>query len=189
MGRLIIFVGPSGSGKSAMADYMMREHHALKVVSTTNRAVRQGEVEGESYYFVSDDMFTHMTLCNEFVEYAMYSDKYYGTTRAELSEKLKAAGDGYVVNCMEISGALAVKKAIPGTVLIFMDVPISALMKRMHDRGDDFDAITARVQNYVDKKEADNERFCDYVIHNTGSLQDAEEILDRILEYIDYSKS
>ena len=108
---------------------------------------------------------------NEFLEYSIYSGKYYGTTKAEISKKISSAE--LVVNVMEINGALAIKKEFPETIIIYCSVPIDISMKRMKERGDSFDDIASRVKNYVETKEYENAKYADFILDNTGSIQDS----------------
>ena len=67
-GKLFIISGASGVGKSTVLSRVMAERDDLRFsVSATTRTPRPGEVEGESYYFVSKEEFEGMIARNEFV--------------------------------------------------------------------------------------------------------------------------
>ena len=72
-GKLIVVSGFSGSGKGTLMNEMMKRHdnYALSVSATT-RKPRPGEVDGVSYFFVTDDEFRRMIDNNELIEYAGY---------------------------------------------------------------------------------------------------------------------
>ena len=57
-------------------------------VSATTRAARPGEVDGKSYYFVTQQQFEQMIAEDAFVEYDCHMSNYYGTPTAQLEEKL-----------------------------------------------------------------------------------------------------
>lgn len=49
---IIAIVGASGSGKTTLSKYLQRKYGIPAIVSTTTRPRREGEVEGEDYFFV-----------------------------------------------------------------------------------------------------------------------------------------
>ena len=180
MGKLIIFIGGSGSGKSALAQYLIENNEAEKIVSTTSRNPRIGEINGKHYNFEDLDVIETMIKEDKFLEYSIYSGNYYGITKDEIEKRM--SNSDLVVHVMEIKGALKVKKTFPNTILIYCDAPIDILMERMYERGDDFKSITKRVKTYVEEKEYDNIKYADFVINNTGSIEDSYKQLDTILE-------
>ena len=90
-GKLIVVSGFSGSGKGTLMNEMMKRHdnYALSVSATT-RKPRPGEVDGVSYFFVTDDEFRRMIDNNELIEYAGYVNHFYGTPRKYVEENLNA---------------------------------------------------------------------------------------------------
>ena len=57
-GKLFVISGASGVGKSTVLRRVMEKRKDLRFsVSATTRAPRPGEVDGESYYFVSKQEF------------------------------------------------------------------------------------------------------------------------------------
>ena len=57
-GKLFVISGASGVGKSTVLEKVMSQRQDLSFsVSATTRAPRPGEVDGQSYYFVSHDCF------------------------------------------------------------------------------------------------------------------------------------
>ena len=181
-GKPIIFIGASGSGKSELAQYLVYNFEAIPIVSTTSRSPRIGEINGVHYHFKSLEEILEMIKDDKFVEYANYSGNYYGTTVEELQNKLEKAK--YIVNVMEINGALAMKKKFPETIIVYIDCPIDVLMTRMHSRGDSFESITKRVKNYVEQKEYENIQYADYVVDNSKTLEETYLQIRDILEKI-----
>ncbi len=74
----IIISGPSGVGKTTMIKGLARKHDNLFVsVSATTRKMREGEVDGRDYYFLTKDEFNRLVKQN--IEYDNKFENYYGT--------------------------------------------------------------------------------------------------------------
>ena len=57
-GLLLVVSGPSGAGKSTLLHRVMQEReNAWFSVSATTRAMREGEVDGVDYHFISRECF------------------------------------------------------------------------------------------------------------------------------------
>ena len=97
-GSLIVISGPSGVGKdTVVSEYIKKYDNAWLSVSTTSRAMRPGDVEGEIYNFVSNEEFEKLIEEDYFLEYASYVDKYYGTPKKFINEKLSEGKDVFLV--------------------------------------------------------------------------------------------
>ena len=134
-GKLFVFSGASGVGKSTVLARVMAERADLKFsVSATTRAPRPGEVDGESYYFVTKEQFEEMIARGEFLEYDAHMANYYGTPENQLNEKLKT---GSVILDIEPVGAFNVRAKRADAVLIFVAPPsLEELERRLRSRGD-----------------------------------------------------
>ena len=179
-GKLFVISGASGVGKSTVLKLVMEQRQDLRFsVSATTRAPRPGEVDGESYYFVSKDTFLDMIKRNAFLEYDAHMDNYYGTPRQQLEEKLV---DGHVILDIEPNGAFSVRKAWPEACLIFIAPPSrEELERRLRGRGDTpEEQIALRIQRA--QWELDMSRQYDYVVTNEQVDACAEEILKIIAE-------
>ena len=134
-GKLFVLSGASGVGKSTVLAQVMAARQNLQFsVSATTRAPRAGEVDGQSYYFVTKDKFLEMIEKNEFLEYDAHMDNYYGTPKYQLEEKLK---EGSVILDIEPNGAFNVRRERPDAVLIFIAPPsLAELESRLRGRGD-----------------------------------------------------
>lgn len=130
MGNLIVISGPSGSGKGTIISELQKINNNIWLsISMTSRSIRSNDVPNETYYFVSKEEFEQKIDNNEFLEYAIYNDNYYGTPRSKIIEKLNNGID--VVLEIEIQGALKVKEIIPEAIFIFILPPS---MKELSNR-------------------------------------------------------
>ena len=86
-GNLIVFSGPSGSGKGTiLKEYLdsKKGKNAAISVSATTRAPRPGETHGVNYFFLSKQEFEETIQNDGFLEYAKFCDNYYGTPKSEV---------------------------------------------------------------------------------------------------------
>ena len=69
-GILFVLSGPSGTGKGTVCKELLKRDSVSLSVSATTRERREGEVEGETYYYVSKDEFDRMIANGDMLEYA-----------------------------------------------------------------------------------------------------------------------
>jgi guanylate kinase len=144
MSRVFVITGPSGVGKGTLIRLLRERVPELALsVSATTRAPRPGEEDGVDYHFLSDAAFADRIAAGDFVEWAEYSGRRYGTLRSELQRQLDAGHP--VVLEIEVQGARQVREAMPEAVQIFIEPPDGeALKDRLVGRGTDDQAEIAR---------------------------------------------
>jgi guanylate kinase len=176
--RLIVLAGPTAVGKGTVAGYI-REHHpeVHLSVSATTRAPRAGEVEGVSYFFVSDAEFDRMIEAGELLEYATVHNAYrYGTPRGPVDAAIKDGNS--VLLEIDIQGARAVRRAMPEARLVFLLPPSwDELVRRLIGRGTEDSAEQARRLETAKLELAAQGEF-DYRVVNTDVAEAAEEVVD-----------
>ena len=182
-GKLFIISGASGVGKSTVLSRVMAARDDLRFsVSATTRAPRPGEVDGESYYFVTKEKFQDMIARNEFVEYDAHMNNFYGTPEAQLNEKLET---GSVILDIEPNGAFMVRKRRPDATLIFIAPPsMEELLRRLVGRGDT-PPDQVKVRQDRAQWEMDQSVHYDYVVVNNQVDTCVDEILKIIAEKAD----
>lgn len=135
-GILAVVSGFSGAGKGTLMKSLLAKYpdeYALSVSATT-RGPREGEENGQEYFFLTKERFEEMIRRDELIEYACYVGNYYGTPRRYVMEKLEAGKS--VLLEIEIQGALKVKERFPDTVMIFVTPPdAEELERRLRGRG------------------------------------------------------
>lgn len=172
-GKLFIVSGPSGAGKGTICKRLIEDSDAGKIelsISMTTREKRVGEVEGESYYFISEEKFLQKISDGGFLEHAQVYGNFYGTPKEKVLEKLSEGVD--VVLEIDIQGALKVKEAYPEGIFIFILPPsMSILRKRLTGRGtDSMETIDMRLSQTFEELSYIEEY--DYVVVN-GELDEA----------------
>lgn len=164
-GKLFVISGPTAVGKGTLVKTLLDNDPKLKLsISATTRTMREGEVEGESYFFKSEEEFQSMIVEDAFLEYASVHGMHYGTPRAYV-DKMIATGS-HVILEIDPQGALQVKKKKEDAILIFIVPPsLEALFDRLKKRGTESEAqIEKRMQSAI--KEFGVLSEYDYVVVN-----------------------
>ncbi len=170
-GNLIVLSGPSGCGKSTISQELMKDNkNIIESVSMTTRNIRQGEVDGKDYYFLSKEEFEKNIQDGKLLEYALYSDNYYGTPKDNVTQKINQGLD--VILVIEIQGALQVKEKFKEAIFIFILPPsIKELKKRLDNRKTETnEQLFKRFQAMY--KEINEVKKYNYVVIN-DNLEDA----------------
>lgn len=164
-GILIVVSGFSGSGKGTLMKVLLEKYdnYALSISATT-REPREGEVDGQHYFYKTTEEFEKMIAKDELIEYARYVNHYYGTPRKYVEEQLESGKD--VILEIEIQGALKVKNKFPNTLLLFVTPPdAKTLERRLVGRGTETaDVIKSRMLRAAE--ESDGMDAYDYLIIN-----------------------
>lgn len=150
-GRLFVISGPSGTGKGSICKEIIGYMDAKLSISMTTRDPRDGEVEGESYFFVNDDRFEEVRKADGFLEYAEVYGSMYGTPKGPVIEALQRGDD--VILEIDMQGALKVKESFPQGVFIFVLPPsLKELEDRLRKRGTESEtSIALRLSKTIDE--------------------------------------
>ncbi len=151
-GTLYIISAPSGAGKTSLVHALCEHMPNLQIsVSSTTRARRANEVDGQDYHFVSKDLFLERVKAGDFLEYAEVFGHFYGTSQSWVESILDQGQD--VVLEIDWQGAAQVRKKWPGSVSVFILPPSkAALLARLNARGqDDETIIQARMASALDQ--------------------------------------
>ena len=134
-GKLFVLSGFSGAGKGTVMRELLSSHEGFALsVSATSRAMREGEVHGVHYFFVTRERFEEMIDGGELIEHTEYQGNYYGTPKAFLLEKLAEGTDVFLE--IEVDGGSQIRRIFPDAVLIFLTTPSAAVLKeRLTARG------------------------------------------------------
>ena len=135
-GRLFVISGPSGCGKGTVCNMLLERNKNLKLsISATTREQRVGEVNGETYFYLSKEQFEEMINNQELLEYNLgYSGNYYGTPKKYVFDQLDKGYD--VILEIEMNGAKNVKEQYPECIGIFLAPPdLDELLNRLRGRG------------------------------------------------------
>jgi guanylate kinase len=144
MARLSVITGPSGVGKGTLVSRLLARHPRIWLsVSATTRPPRPGEVEGESYFFLSREHFERQVADGGFLEWAEFAGNLYGTPREPVERQL-AAGRPVLLE-IELEGARQVRGSFPAGFQVMIQPPsLEELERRIRGRGTDAEAAIQR---------------------------------------------
>jgi guanylate kinase len=143
-GELFVVSAPSGAGKTSLVHALMQREPRLRFsISYTTRKQRPAEVDSRDYFFVERAEFERMVAAGEFLEHAQVFDNYYGTSRAQVEQMLRAGHN--VLLEIDWQGARQIRRAMPECHSIFILPPSrAALEQRLRSRATDSDAVIQR---------------------------------------------
>lgn len=146
-GSVFIISGPSGSGKDTLLKVLFSKHPEIAFsISSITRGMREGEIEGEKYNFISREAFEKMIENDELLEYNVYVNNYYGTPKAPVIAATEKGLD--IIIEVDVNGAANIRKKLPQAVSIFIMPPtFSELERRLKGRGTESDEVIAKRMN------------------------------------------
>ena len=179
---LVVISGPSGVGKDAVLKSLQKRSCDLHfVVTMTSRAPRNGEVDGEDYFFVTREKFEEMIRQDEFIEYAVVYDDYKGIPKPQIRQALDSGRD--VILRVDVQGAQTLRRLCPDAVLIFL-IPTNE--KEWYDRlrnrkTETPESLALRLKTA--KKELEYLAEFDYVVVNAQDrLEETVDSIEAIIE-------
>ena len=180
---LVILSGVSGAGKDTIKkEFIKREDNIITIPSYTDRPMRNGDVEGGTYHFVSTEEFETMIENNELYEYNIHHDHYYGTSKKIFNEKAKEGK--IIVKDIDVNGTENLVKLLEKDmkeVTIFLRVPKEELERRLKKREDKPSIKEIRLRlNRFDYEESRINMY-DYVIKN-DNLEKTVQIISTIIK-------
>jgi len=179
-GILFVLSGPSGVGKNTVLDALFKEYDGVSYsVSATTREAREGEVEGEDYFFISEEEFKNIEKKNGFIECALVHGHYYGTPKKFVDEKLESGED--IILEIDTQGAKQVREKYPDAVYIFLLPPSLEELKNRLDKRDTEDTKNKSIRIKNARAELKEVHKYDYEVVN-DSLEDAVREIKKIIK-------
>lgn len=155
----IILVGKAAAGKDHMRKIL--EGRGFKYgVSYTTRPKREGEIDGEDYYFMEESEFKEGVENGIWYEYVEFNGWYYGTTKKQFLETCNL----FIMTPKGIAHVDPVERK--NCTIIYLDISADIREKRLRDRGDLNDKIERRME--ADRKDFENFEDYDLIINNSN---------------------
>jgi len=180
-GYLFIVSGPSGVGKTVLCNAIVNKFapDVVYSISTTSRAPRGGETNGQEYFFCTSEEFEKAIDRDEFAEWAFVHGNYYGTPRRFLIDNLESGR--HVILNIDVQGAMKIREKFPESIMIFILPPtFDELESRIRKRNMDSEhSLRHRLENA--RKELDYRDQYRYTVIN-DNLEAAIGELSNIFE-------
>lgn len=182
MSNIFIISGPSGVGEDSIIEGLRKYFEIERVKTTTTRPMRDGESDGNPYYFISRKEFEKRIKENKMAEYAEeYNGNLYGVTTFELDRVAKSGRIG--IWKIEYKGAITAKQKYPEIKSIYIAAPsLEILKQRILRRDPTVSEEYLRERMEYTKEWIKHEDIYDYkVVNEEGRL---EEAINKVSEII-----
>ena len=180
---LVILSGVSGAGKDTIKkEIIKRMKNVISLPSFTSREPREGEEEGIQYHFITKEQFKEKIKNEEFYEYDLHHENYYGTSKKLMNEKIDSGK--IIVKDIEVNGTENLIKKLENDtklVTIFLKVDKEELKNRLINRGDNLSEADMQLRLGRLEYEESKIGLYDYVIKN-DNLEKTVQIIMTIIE-------
>ncbi|MFC1793291.1 guanylate kinase [Planctomycetota bacterium] len=180
-GKVVIVSGPSGVGKSTICKEILKKLNDIYLsVSVTTRPKSETEVDGQDYWFVSEEDFRERIEKDLLLEHAEVFGHFYGTPKDKVDEALQAGK--VVILEIDVQGAIKARAVFPDAVMIFI-LPPSAkdLAKRLNHRGREAGEVAEERLNGASAEIAAAWQYYEHMVINED-LQQAVNDCVQIIE-------
>jgi guanylate kinase len=177
---VIVLHGPSGVGKDSVIDLLRERTGIHRATSSTSRAPRDDETNGNHYHFLTRAEFEEKIKRREFAEHAVVYGDLKGLERTEIEVPLAQGVD--VIIRTDVQGAQTWRRKLEGAVFIFlMAEDREILRERLEKRGsEDAKSFALRVAEL--EAELDDRDNNDYVVLNRhGKLDETVAEIESII--------
>ena len=179
---LVILSGVSGAGKDTIKKELIKRMEEVESLpSFTSRNPRVGEEEGIQYHFITKEQFEEKIKNNEFYEYDLHHENYYGTSRKLMNDKIQSGK--IIVKDIEVNGTENLVKLLKEDtkiVTIFLKVDKDELRRRLENRGDNLTEEEMQIRLGRLEYEESKIKLYDYVIKNDDFEKTVEIIMSII---------
>lgn len=165
---IVVLSGPTASGKTTIVNRLMQDSPVklIKAISATTRPQRKGEVDGEDYYFLTQEEFEKRQKNNEFLECEQVHGLgyWYGTLKSEVDRAVSEGGWPFLE--IDVQGTLKLKEQFPQAITLFVRTSSDTeYEKRIRSRGTESDEVIEKRLATI-RKELELAKYYKHVIIN-----------------------
>ena len=169
-GILFIISSPSGGGKGTLIKEVLRTVPNIGYsVSFTTRSIREGEIEGRDYFFITQSEFERKVANEEFLEFANVHGNFYGTSKIQVDLETNAGRD--VILEIDVQGAANIHLMFPKAVQIFILPPSFQVLRERLIRRQTEDEADLKIRLKNSREEVVNYKEFEYVVINNEIVQ------------------
>ena len=180
-GLFVVISSPSGGGKDSVIGELLKIFpESARLLTTTSRLPRPGNVEGVDYHFVSKKEFEEKIKNDEMLEYNNYAGNYYGIEKKRLENVLEK--NKIIFTQIEVNGKHSLDKSKIDHLSIFL-LPdsLDVLADRIRKRGGvSEEKIKSRLE--IARVEIEASKDYDYkIVNRDGKFKETIEEIVQIL--------
>ena len=173
-GKMVLISGPSGAGKSTVCRALLEDPRLVFSVSATTRPMREGEVDGRDYFFLTPEEFAERRGRGEFLEHAEVHGHMYGTLSAQMDTALES-GHIFLLE-IDVQGANQIRaQRIPGLSIFIVPPDGEELRRRLVGRGTDLPEVVERRLAKAEDEDRERVKY-DHVVINDDLERTLEEV-------------
>jgi guanylate kinase len=185
-GTLVVVSAPSGGGKNTVVHELQKKFlNSARMVTSTTREPRSGEVNGEDYFFRTYAEFQEKISNNELIEYNEYAGNFYGIEKEMLGEFLRKYD--YVFATIDVHGKEALDdRGIQHISLFLLPESEEILKNRIKNRSEIDDVEVEKRLFEMDNELKSSKKYDFLVVNKNGKL---DETVDNIVNYLKKQKN
>lgn len=196
MYKIVTLTGKAGAGKDRMMQEVLKvlkeespEFAINEIVSCTTRPMREGEVNGKNYYFLTHEEFAERLADGTMVEATIFNDWCYGSCLEHMNE------DGINIGVYNPEG-VGILQSIPDIMVysIFVNAPDKVRLLRQLNREENPDVKEIIRRFGADEADFSPDNLIDihfqYTVDNGGKygLYQLSHELANVIQNIDWRK-
>lgn len=190
-GKIIIIAGSTGSGESSVTQGVLKKlPDTQRMITATNRPLRNKEKHGHDYFFYSTKEFKERLKKGEFLEHTYIANRkqYYATIKKWNEDRL-SRGINLIGN-LDWPGAKFYKENYQALILFIKPERFSRIKERLLNRQPNMDPKLLKLRLENARAEMKEAKYYDHVIINPqGKLSEAiEKTLKIINKYLKVDK-
>ena len=184
-GKVVIVSGPSGVGKSTICkEVVKRLDNVYLSISVTTRPKSEPEVDGQDYWFISEQEFQERIDKGLLLEHADVFGHLYGTPRDKVEEAVREGKT--VILEIDVQGAIQAKPRFPDAIMIFILPPTEKdLVERMDRRGREAVEVAEERLNGASSEIAAAWQYYKHMVIN----EDLQQAVDECVQIIEDSSN